>query len=101
MRKIIAGIKYDTETATEWGRKTQGKEGTVSFTEEILYQKDSGEFFLYGRGGGGTKYADLNEEQWWEGGEKIIPMNYDDAKTWAVENLEVKDYEKAFGKAKE
>jgi len=63
--------------------------------KETLYQNDSGEFFLYGKGGPSTKYAkhccgNLI------GGSGITPMTKEDAQKWVQENLAAEDYNKIF-----
>lgn len=52
MKKIINGKKYDTDTAKEVGYSNNGLLSTdIDYIEETLYQKKTGEFFLYGEGG--------------------------------------------------
>lgn len=96
MKKIIKGKVYDTDTA-----RLLGSDGNYfrSFQEwrEQLYQKRTGEFFLYGEGGPASKYAHsigLNE---WSGGWKIIPLTAEKAREWAEEHLTADEYEEIFG----
>ncbi len=52
MKKVIDGKVYDTETATlkaEWENMYDAR--NFNYVEEQLYQKKTGEFFLYGYGG--------------------------------------------------
>ena len=96
MKKIINGRVYDTEKAHRLGYNGGG-DGFHSWHEE-LYQKRTGEFFLYGEGGPATKYAyyvDANNA--WSGGNKIIPMTVETAMEWAEENLTAEEYEQIFG----
>ena len=96
MKKIINGKVYDTEKARELG-SDGGNAGTFQAWSERLYQKRTGEFFLYGEGGPATKYArsvGLNE---WSGGEKIIPLDVKAARQWVEEHLDADDYEQIFG----
>lgn len=65
---------------------------------EELYQKETGEFFLYGKGGPSTKYAkhccgNLIS------GSNVRPLSFESARKWAHENLSAEEYENAFGKA--
>ena len=102
MKKIINGKKYDTETAKKVGFACNNVgRGDFSWWEEELYQKKTGEFFLYGTGGPASKYnqsCGLNE---WTGGEHIYPMTIDEAKKWAEKNLDADEYEEIFGEVKE
>lgn len=102
MKKIINGKVYDTSTATlvsEWDNGLL--HDRLNATEENLYQKKTGEFFLYGCGGPNTRYARIIDANNWSGGEKIIPLSYGEAQNWAEEHLSTDDYEKIFGKIAE
>ena len=67
MKKTIAGKRYDTETATKMAK----------WKEEILYRKNTGEFFLHKN-------------------DKIEPLAYQAAQKWA-ERLTEEEYESIFG----
>ena len=95
MKKIINNRLYDTETARKIGG-CDGGEGLTGWTE-ILYRKRTGEYFLYGEGGPMTKYAVTISDNNWTGGEKIMPLSVEAARTWAEEHLDADDYEAAFG----
>lgn len=102
MKKIINGKVYDTETAKEVGKwENYGSWRDFSHMEEILYQKRTGEFFLFGAGGPQTKYAESAGQNSWTGGSKIIPLSWDSARAWAEENLDAGDYESIFGEVAE
>ena len=73
MKKIINGKRYDTETANLCGNTSYSYRGDFHFWREELYQKRTGEFFLYGEGGPMTKYSVSTGQNTWSGGEKIIP----------------------------
>lgn len=98
MKKIINGKMYNTETATYLGGWSNDAP-TSDFThiEEELYQKRTGEFFLYGFGGAMTKYAVSQGQNSWSGGSSIIPLSYESAMKWAEEKLNADDYERIFG----
>ena len=102
MKKIINGRKYDTETAKEVA-STCGGEGPrdFSFFEETLYCKKTGEFFLAGHGGAASKYAKSCGQRQWCGGEAIIPLTEQEAKTWCERALDVDEYEAIFGEVEE
>lgn len=93
-RKIIDGRKYDTDTAT-FLAEYDGGDSFSRFHDE-LYQKRTGEFFLYGHGGPASKYgrkADINS---WDGGDGFFPLSFDAARKWAEEYLSSEEYEKIF-----
>lgn len=102
MKKIITGKVYDTDTATKLGVWWSSNDvRSFSHCEETLYRKRTGEYFLYGYGGPMTKYARAEGQNSWTGGERIMPMSYDEARTWAEEHLETGEYEAAFGEVTE
>ena len=75
MMKIIKGKKYDTETAlkvAEWDNGLGRSDHHAIY--ETLYKKRTGEFFLFGEGGGLTGYSEAvgNAFTW---GEKILLRN--------------------------
>ncbi len=95
MKKIINNKVYDTATAKRLGFDGGG-DGFSHWYEE-LYQKRTGEFFLYGEGGALTKYARAIDDNNWSGGEKIIPMSMEAARKWTETHLDVNAYESIFG----
>lgn len=102
MKKIINGKLYNTETARERGSwSNTGDWRDFSHITETLYQKRSGEFFLFGEGGPRTKYAVSQGQNTWSGGSKIIPMSADAAREWAEEHLSAEEYEDIFGEVAE
>lgn len=97
MRKVIRGKLYDTSTATKVGERTVGSPRDFSHIQEELYRKRTGEYFLYGFGGAQTQYAETVDVNTWKGGEKIIPLTYEEAREWAEKHLSTEEYEEAFG----
>lgn len=95
MKKIINSKAYDTDTARQLGMDGGG-DGLNAWHEE-LYQKRTGEFFLYGQGGPMTKYARAISDNSWSGGEKIIPLSVKAAREWAEEHLDADEYGEIFG----
>ena len=95
MKKIINGKMYDTDKAKRIGYNGGG-DGLTRWYEE-LYQKRTGEFFLYGEGGPMTKYAKSIGQNQWSGGKKIIPLEMEPARKWVEEYLTADDYERIFG----
>lgn len=101
MRKIINGKAYDTSTATKLAVHDNGLlPNDFDYTEETLFRKKTGEFFLYGEGGARTKYGKESGPSSRIGGAEIIPMTMDEAKKW-VENHANERYEEIFGDAEE
>lgn len=97
MKKIINGKVYDTEKAHHLGFDGNGSRRDFGFWYEELYQKRTGEYFLYGEGGPASKYARSIGQNQWGGGEKIIPLSPDAARKWVEEHLDADDYEALFG----
>lgn len=65
-----------------------------------MYIKKTGEYFLYGYGGGYSKYGE------WHGnngssGESIRLITLKEAKEWAENHLDGDEYEKIFGEIEE
>ena len=59
-----------------------GLYGSFEYTEEILYKKRTGEYFLYGSSRPQGKYAKMISENNWSGGETIIPYTKEEAIKW-------------------
>lgn len=102
MKKIINSRRYDTDTAKELGYGCSRLPRTdYGFWEETLYQKRTGEYFLYGKGGPASRYSVYDGQNSWSDGDRIIPMTAEQAMKWAEEHLEAEDYEKIFGEVAE
>lgn len=98
MKKILGGKLYNTETAKQVGVWSNGGScRDFSHIEESLYQKKTGEFFLFGEGGPRTKYAESAGQNQWTGGSQIIPLTWEAARQWAEQHLDADDYEAIFG----
>lgn len=97
MKKIIDGKKYDTSTAKLVAERcSDAAKNDFIYFEEQLYQKRTGEFFIYGWGGPGSPYAHKVYDGW-DSGEEIIPMSWDGARQWAERYLSVNEHEAIFG----
>lgn len=102
MKKIINGKMYNTETATVKGEYSNSYSvSDFKYFEETLYQKKTGEFFLYGEGGPLSPYKEVLGDSGATGGEKILPLSLDEAKKWAEENLTADEYIGIFGEVEE
>ena len=101
MKKIINGKVYNTQTAKCVGEMSWGNMSDFAYCNEELYRKSTGEYFLFGEGGGMSKYAKSSGQNSWGWGDAIIPMTIEEAKVWAEENLDGDEYEKIFGVVEE
>lgn len=102
MKKIINGKVYDTATAQcvgEWSNPYTRRD--FNWVEETLYRKRTGEFFIFGEGGPRSQYAKEVGTRQWSGGERIMPMSWDEAREWAEEKLSADEYEQLFGEVTE
>lgn len=100
MKKIIDNRVYDTDTAQQVGPAySPAGFGPSDFDryEETLYRKRTGEYFLHGEGGPMTKYAEPCGQSSWTGGERIMPLTYDEAREWAEQHMDADAYIAAFG----
>ena len=101
MKQIIKGKMYDTETAKMIGDYWNGlPNNDFRYCHEELYQKKSGEFFLYGKGGPLTKYKEPFGNMW-GGGSRIFPMSEDEAKEWIENHLSADAFIELFGMPEE
>lgn len=102
MKKVIKGKLYNTKTAKRCGSyEPNPYRSDFNWYSETLYQKKSGEFFLHGEGNANSRYSRSCGQNEWCGGEKIIPMTYDEAAQWAEEHLTGDEYEEIFGEVTE
>lgn len=97
MKKIISNKVYDTATAREIGSNSYSYFNDFNYWCETLYCKRTGEYFIHGEGGPNSRYAERIDQNSWSGGQKIIPVSYENAREWAEKNLEAEEYEAEFG----
>lgn len=101
MKKIIRGRQYDTEKAQRIGSWDNGMSGgDLDYMGETLYRKRTGEYFIEGRGGARSAYAEVDGNMMAPGC-RIVPLTFDQARSWAEEHLPPERYESAFGAADE
>ena len=98
MKKIIKGKSYDTETAKNLGCYQYSNPMDFNYLREELFQKRTGEYFLYGEGGSMTTYSVSCGGNTRCGGYSILPLSEDKAKRWAENHLSAQEYEEIFGK---
>lgn len=100
MKKIINGKMYNTETAAAIGRYENGYDCTnYHWYSETLYQKQTGEFFLLGKGGPLSKYQVVvsPDGNSCSGGSRIDSLTTDEAKQWGEAHLNADRYIEIFG----
>ena len=90
MKKIINGIRYNTDTAIEIGSDYNNVyTNDFSYWEATLYKTPrSGRFFLAGKGGPMTRFRLRCDDGTSTFGSKIIPMSKAEAMEWAKEYLD-------------
>lgn len=101
MKKIINGKMYNTNTAKFLGEYSYGNPRDFQHFSEEIYQKTTGEFFLYGEGGPMSKYSRSCGTNDICGSEVLIPLSIHEAKEWIAENLDADTYITIFGDVKE
>lgn len=97
MKKVINGKVYDTDTARKVGCFDYGLGDRISGWSETLYVKRTGEYFLLGEGGPGSKYSVCTGVNDSSGSTKIFPLSYNGACKWAEENIDGDAYIAEFG----
>jgi|SRR6185436_20117362 hypothetical protein len=98
MKRIIDGKRYNTETATWIGEASWGGSWSdFSHWEADLYKTPRGNFFLAGKGGPMTMWAQPIGNNGRTGGSGIIPLDAGDAREWAERHLGTRAVEEHFG----
>ena len=97
MKKIINGRLYDTETAKELAAVDNGYGvGNAFYSKTALFQKKTGEYFIYGEGGPMTEYGDsVGYNRTW--GCRFEPVDEFDAQKWVEKNCDGDTYIDLFG----
>ena len=60
MKKIIANVEYDTDSAELIHKYTFGEIGDSRGYEERLYKTEQGKYFIYANGGADSPYPEEN-----------------------------------------
>ena len=97
MKKIINGKMYNTETAEKLTSWEHSYRSQVDWYEEMLYKKKTGEYFLYGNGNAGSKYARETSQNCYSPDETIIPITESTARRLVERNASVEEYIRIFG----
>ncbi len=82
MKKVIEGKVYNTVTATKLAEYSYGYSSDFSYISEELYLTKKGKYFLAGKGGPYTCYAEQVSRYTYCSGEAIIPMTKQEAFEW-------------------
>ncbi len=102
MKKIIDGVRYDSEKALLIGEADNLARGVDSVTDlgywtAALYRTPrSGRFFIVGEGGPQSRFSQSAGQNSWTGGEDLIPMSKREALEWAERYLDPEAIEKHF-----
>lgn len=96
MEKIIKGKRYNTATAEAVAEHEYLYRSDFEWVHEILYQKRTGEYFLWGEGGPKSKYRKKVEQRVFVDGEGIKPLTIDEAKAFVEKYGTPEEYEKLF-----
>ena len=99
MKKIINGLRYDTEVAVALGEGSANcPRSDFGWWEATLYRTPrSGRYFVAGEGGPMTSFARPVNGNMRGHGERVIPMSTEDAREWGEQNLTTEEVEAAFG----
>ena len=91
MQKIIDGLRYDTNTATEIASRSTGSGlRPPKDNRETLYRTATGSWFLHIQGV-------ITMGLTWRFGEDIQPLSTPEAQTWLEENDQIEALETYFG----
>ena len=97
MKKVIRGLRYDTETATRVATDSYSNYGDLGYWCEELYHTKRENWFLYGEGGAMSKYATAVGQNEVGGGSAIIPLTRGKALAWLEAHTpDSEAYEKYF-----
>lgn len=92
MRKIVDGVRYNTENSYYLGTASRYFPGNVYYwTADLYVTKKTNKYFLAGEGGAWSQFGDGSNHD-----EKIIPLSEYEAFEWAQEHLETHEVEEYF-----
>jgi len=102
MKRVIEGLRYDTEKAVRVGGYDNQGTGATSRSDFHWWQADlyrtprSGRYFLAGEGGPMTRFGKPTGDGA-TFGERIIPLEKQEAREWAEHYLDPETVEDEFG----
>lgn len=87
MRKVVKGKVVDTERMQKLAEVRFGNLNDYNYVwESLFYDPDSKSFYLYGRGGAASRYAEAVGVNQWSEGEKLMKITKGLALLWLEEN---------------
>jgi hypothetical protein len=96
MRKVIGGKLYDCDTATKVASATNGlRENDHKHCYESIYRTKNGNWFIYGEGGGLTKYRKPVGNAY-TSGRDLQPLTAEEAMSWLEQHDEIDVLEQYF-----
>ena len=96
MKLTINAQVYDTQKAILVTKAANNGAGELRSTVETLYRSRNGNWFLHGKGGALTEYAQHRGTSI-TSGERITPITEDEALDWCELNLAQAAIERHFG----
>lgn len=97
MKKLINGKVYNTETAEEiatWSNSYYSSD--FHYCQETLYKTRKGAYFLHGKGGPLSSYAQPSGGTGRTGGSDIVALTDEQAFGWLEEHDMTEEAEKEF-----
>ena len=83
MKKVIDGVLYNTETATEIASDSYSNPSDFNHWEEVLYRTKKGSWFLLGSGGPSSRYSvSIDTNSWSGSNDNIAPLEPREAMQW-------------------
>jgi len=87
MRKVVKGKVVDTEKMVKLAEVRFGSVNDYNYVwETLFYDPDSKSFYLYGRGGAASRYAEPVGINQWSEGEKLSRLTKGLTLQWLEEN---------------
>jgi len=87
MRRVVKGRVIDTERMTKLAEVKFGNLTDYNYVwEELFYDSQTKSFYLYGRGGAASRYAEPVGINQWSEGEKLSRLTKGLALQWLEEN---------------
>ena len=87
MRRVVKGRVIDTERMTKLAEVKFGNLTDYNYVwEELFYDSQTKSFYLYGRGGAASRYAEAVGVNQWSEGEKLMKITKGLVLQWLEEN---------------
>ena len=97
MKKIINGKMYNTETAEKIATdESSCGRGDFNWYEETLYKTQKGNYFITGKGGPMSRWAQTVGQNSWSEGSGIETLSKQEALDWLERAGETEAIEKHF-----